>query len=242
MEIAISIVVAYLLTGIGQVVSDLIASLITKPAWSRRPTVGGAILAGATWFVRPFIGSIRNLGRLEGGRHAVLTIASGLLGIILQMSVLTAFVWGCIALSQLISDSTVLQVVAAAGFVVIGAALILPLLVPLISLIVMPLAAIILLPLDLLLPTKNRVDVREIKWCRNCKHYRKSGEYEDTLRGLRQSVSMPRSDKLPCSIPLETAEVWQRFYATELRSRTLFPKDCAFFEDQHAGSGSSKSR
>lgn len=230
MEIAISIGVAYLLCGGAQVATDLTARAGQRPMWAMRPTVGSAILVGAVWFMRPFGGSVRNLHRLGGVRNAVSTISSGLLGIILQMTVLMAFVWGCITLSQLVSDSTVLQVVTAAAFVVVGAALILPLLSPLISLIMMPLVAIVLLPLSLLFPTKDRIDVREIKWCRNCKHHRKSREYEDTLW---RSGSVPRSDKLPCSIAPETAEVWQRYYESELGSRTLFPKDCPLFDDQH---------
>jgi hypothetical protein len=133
-------------------------------------------------------------------------------------------------------------VAAAAAFVTIGALLVFPIVLPLISIIAMPLLVVLTLPLRLLKPPEDGANDSEIEWCRNCKHYRKSREYEDIQSGLYQSTSMPRSDKLPCNIPLETAEVWQLFYATELGSRTLFPKDCASFNDQHTRSGSSKSR
>jgi hypothetical protein len=110
--------------------------------------------------------------------------------------------------------------------IVIGALFVLPL----IRLIMVPLTLIVAWPLDLLFPLKESKDAQTTKWCRNCKHHRKSKEYEDIMKGLWRSKTMPRSDKLPCNIALETSDVWERYYSSELSSRTLFPKDCTFFE------------
>lgn len=223
MEIIISVVVAYLLLGAAYVIRDLRGGIL-GPRWAWTPTVGKAIFVAATWVKRSI--TINIIDSISSDVSVARAIAFGLLGVILDMCVLTGFIWCCIIVSAHILHSVVLQIVAAAILVIVGALLVLPLL----KFLTMPLALIIMWPLDLLFPRNERINVGEIKWCRNCKHRRKSKEYEDVISGLWRSKSMPRSDKLPCNIILETAGVWERYFKAEPDARALFPNDCEFFE------------
>ena len=222
MELITSAVIAYILSGISQVTKDLGSRAIDRPFWAMRLTPGKTILIALTWVTRPFIENFYSSGQVARA------IAFGLLSVIVQMVVLTAFIWGCIAASALLFDSTIFQVITTAILIVVGALFVLPLA----NLVMMPLTLLVAWPLDLLFPAKNNQNAQDIKWCRNCKHYRKSKEYEDALSGLWHSQEMPRSDKLPCKIVLETSAVWERYYESDPRSRTLFPKECPSLEKQ----------
>jgi len=214
-ELVISAFLAYALSGISQVFNDLSGHVKDRPVWTMHPTLGMALFVGATWITRPFY-------KGQTGRQ----FAFGLLAVTLQMVILTGFIWGCIVAANQFFDSTFLRIATAAVLMVIGALVVLPL----ISVLMMPLTLLIAWPLNLLFPLKRSSDVQRIKWCRTCKHHRKSREYEDTLSGLWHSDSMPRSDKLPCKIALETAGVWTRYFSSEPSSRTLFPNDCPSYE------------
>jgi len=72
-------------------------------------------------------------------------------------------------------------------------------------------------------------DRSQIKWCKNCKHHRKSDRYEDVIRGLWRSELMPDSRDLPCNIAAEASEVWERYFHSKPNSRALYPKDCTLF-------------
>jgi hypothetical protein len=221
-KIVISVCVAYLICGIAQVVGDLTADPVKRPSWAWRPTLGKVLVATAIWFTSPLVAA------LYSSRLVARTFAFAFLGVILQMIVLTALVWGCISISQHLFDSVALQATVATVMVIVGA----PIVIPLLTLLMTPLTILIMLPLDLLFPIKDKVNVSEIMWCRNCRHYKKSREFEDVVSGLYRSGSMPRSDKLPCDIALETARVWERYYGLELGSRAIYPKDCEFFEQR----------
>lgn len=188
--------------------------------WTWRPTLGKILIVGASWFTRPFLENIHRSGQVARG------IAFGLLGVSLQMVVLTFLIWGCIFVANYFFDSTLLRVATTAILTIIGVFIVLPL----INVLLIPLTLLISWPLDLLFPLKETTEAQNIQWCRTCKHYRKSKEYEDTFKGLWRSESMPRSDKLPCNISLETANVWQLYFSLEPDSRALFPKDCSFYE------------
>ena len=198
---------------------NLSLSPFDAPLWTMRRTPGQFIFVVATWFLAPFA----NISPRQVARG----VAFGLLGVIWQIGITGLLVWCCITVSAYIFDSTFLQVVSTVILLVVGARLVLPLF----NLITMPLMMVIALPLDLLFPLKKKVNVREIKWCRNCRHYKKSKEYEDMPpKGLWFSGSMPRRDELPCNIALEAAKVWEDYFKVEPSSRALFPKDCPFFE------------
>ena len=55
MEIIISAILAYFLSGIYQVTKDVGGRVIDRPMWAMRPTLGKAILVALTWPTRPII-------------------------------------------------------------------------------------------------------------------------------------------------------------------------------------------
>jgi hypothetical protein len=221
MKLTISIILAYVLSGVSQVMKDIGGRSLERPLWTTKPTFGKAILVATTWFTLPFIENVHPHGQVARG------IAFGSLGVVVQMCFLTGFIWCCITISMYLFGSPVLQVISSAILIIIGALIVIPLL----SLLMVPVIAVVALPLDLFFPIKReKSDYQEIKWCKSCKHHRKSKEYEHIMRGLWRSTAFPRSDKLPCSITLETSGVWKSYFDSEPKSRSLFPKECPFFE------------
>ena len=221
MEIVICALLAYLLSGISQVIKDLGGNVIDRPMWAMNPTLGKTITVALTWPSRPILASHTS------GQFAR-AVAFGVLGVLIQMTVLTAFIWASYAVAGLVFEGFIFKLILAAVIAFIGSLFVLPL----VTLIMVPVTLLLAWPLDLLFPQASRSSVKDIRWCRTCKHYRKVPEYEDTMKGLWKKESMPRSDKLPCKIALETSQVWEAYYETEPKSRALFPKDCPFFEKQ----------
>jgi hypothetical protein len=120
-KIAISIALAYLLSGISQVTEDLAAEPTSRPPWARRPTFGKTIFVGATWFARPFLDAIHSNQIARG-------IAFGLLTVTLHLAFFTGFIWCCITTSVYLFDNAVLQVVATVTLLAVGARIVMPLL------------------------------------------------------------------------------------------------------------------
>lgn len=145
-ELVISAGLAYVLSGLAQVTKDLGSPIHDRPGWARRPTIGVAVLVALTWVIHPFIDTYYDTG--QRGRAAVF----GLLGVLVQMSVLTAFVWGCLIGAHAISDSTFWVVVLSAAFMLVGTLIVLPLA----NLVVMFLILLLSWPLDLLFPLTQR--------------------------------------------------------------------------------------
>lgn len=222
MEIIISALLAYVLSGISQVTKDLGGRVIDRPMWAMEPTLGKAILVGLTWPTRPVLEGSYSTGQLAR------SIVFGGLSVVTQMAVLTAFIWGSYTLAGLVFENFAFQIILATVIAFIGSLFVLPL----VSLLMMPITLLLAWPLDLLFPLKSETPAKNINWCRTCKHHRKVSEYEDTMKGLWREESMPRSDKLPCKIVLETSQVWEAYYETEPKSRALFPKNCPQYEHQ----------
>lgn len=218
-KIAISIALAYLLSGLAQVTEDLAADLIDRPMWACRPTFSKAMLFGATWIVRPFSNARRS-------NQLTRAVAFAFLSVTLRLVVLTGFIWCCITASAYLFDNLALQSVAVVVLLIIGTRVVMPWL----NLLLMPLTLIVALPLDFLFPPKDKVDVQQIMWCKNCAHFRKLEQYEDIIDGLWRSKSRPQNGDLPCSILPETSEVWERYFLSTPESRPLYPKDCPFFK------------
>ncbi len=187
--------------------------------WAIRPTFGMGIFVGATWFSRPFLKAIRSNQLARGVAFAILDVT-------LRLVVVTGLIWYCITASAYLFDSVALQSVAVVVFLIVGTRVVMPWL----NLLLTPLTLIVALPLDFLFPLKDTVDVQQIRWCRNCAHFRKLEQYEDIMGGLWRSKSRPQNGDLPCSILPETSEVWEHYFLSKLESRALFPKDCPFFE------------
>lgn len=215
MLIVISLVLAFIFLGISEVLNDLGGSVIDRPMWANQPTLGMSVLVALTWFYKPFIYSKHSRGR---------TIAFGLLDVIMKLSIVASFIWCCIAISIHFFESVILEILVSALLIGIGSFIVLPL----ISLLMIPVSLIAAWPLDLMFPLEDHS--KEIRWCRNCRQYKKSKEYEEIMHGLWRSESMPRSDKLPCKIVLEISDTWKHHFENEPRSRGLFPKDCPSFE------------
>lgn len=169
---------------------------------------------------RPTIEGLRSSGEFSR------TILCGGISVFTQMTVLAAFIWGAYTLAGLVFDNFSLQLILAAAIAFIGSLFVLPL----VSILMMPVTLILAWPLDLVFPPKNEAQASKIQWCRTCKHHRKVSDYEDTTKGLWCDTSMPRIDKLPCRIVLETSQAWKAYYETAPRSRSLFPKNCPHYE------------
>lgn len=223
MEIVICALLAYLLSGFAQVIKDLSVRAMDRPMWAMNPTLGKAIMVTLTWPSRPMILLTRS-SLVEIAQW----VAFRLLGFLIQMTVLTAFIWGAYAIAGLVFESFFLKFALATVIAFFGLFFVLPL----ISLIMVPVTLLLALLLTFLFPKSSKAHAIDIRWCQTCKHHRKVPEYEDTMKGLWQEKSMPRSDKLPCKIALETSNVWKAYYETDPKSRSLFPKDCQLFERQ----------
>ena len=221
MEIVICAILAYLLSGVSQVLKDLGGRVIDRPMWATNPTLGKALMVALTWPSRPVLASY-----LFG--QFARAVAFGVLGVLIQMTALSAFIWASYAVAGLVFESFFFKLAFAAVIAFFGSLFVLPL----VTLIMMPVTLLLAWPLDLLFPQASKTPAKEIRWCRTCKHYRKVPEYEDTMKGLWHEKSMPRSDKLPCKIALETSNLWEAYYETDPKSRSLFPKDCQLFERQ----------
>jgi hypothetical protein len=212
----ISIALAFGLSGVAHVTKDLGGRVIDRPMWAIDPTFGKAVFAAATWWAPFFIDKPEPRGRV---------IALGVWAIASQLAVLTLFVWTCMSLAGWFFDHPVAQFLGSAVLIVVS----MPIVLPLLSVVMIPLTLLIGLPLDWLFPSTSSPKAQTVQWCRECQHYRKSKDFEDIITGLWRAASMPRSDKLPCAIPLEAAEVWSQYFGSAPGSRTLFPKDCPLF-------------
>lgn len=223
MKLAISIALAYLITGVAHVIKDITSRPMDRPGWARQPTLTMAILLTLGWSVRRFAESApRTHGRLDARG-----IAFGLYSIVFQVALLSAFIWCFIAFATYLFANAVVQIIVSAVFIVVGSVVAIPLL----NLLAMPLAIILTLPIELIFPLKKEKDTsREERWCKSCKYYRKSREYENTMKGLWRSPVLPQTDKLPCRIVSQTSGVWGRYFESEQRTRSLFPRECSFFE------------
>jgi len=222
MEIAISFVLAFVISGVSQVAKDLGGSPPDRPFWALRPTSGKMLLVGLTWFVRPSLDIFHCCGQLAR------SVAFGLLGATVRLTTLAGFVFGCISIAQHFFDGTIAVVVTSALLMIVGSFIVLPI----VSFVVFSVTILLSIPLDLLFPLRHSSSPETLSWCRTCAHHRKSKEYEDPINGLWRSESMPRSDNLPCRIPLETADTWRAYFATPQGARTLFPKGCPSFESR----------
>jgi len=220
MEIAISFVLAFVISGVSQVAKDLGGRPLDRPFWTLQPTFWKMLLVGLTWFVRPIL-DISN-----SGAPLARSVAYGLLGATVQLTTLTAFVFGCISMAQHFFDGTFAVVVTSALLMIVGSFIVLPI----VSFVILLATVLLSIPINLLFPLRHSSSPETVNCCRTCAHYRKSEEYEDLMNGLWRSESMPRSDKLPCSIPLETADTWQAYFATPQGARTPFPNGCPSFE------------
>lgn len=218
--LTISISLAFLFSGLAQVVTDLRRRGVDKPGWAIRPSIPLAFMVGITWFLRPILDGYALT------RQKARATAFGILGALIQITVLTSCFFGAILLANIWFDSNLIRIIFVATIFIIGA----PFILPIASILIIPLTLLLSLPLDLFFPLRKLQPLPLLRWCRTCKHYRKSREYEETFNGAWAAEKMPRSDLLPCKIVMEAIDTWSEFYGRERSEKTLFPKNCARFE------------
>lgn len=114
MHLLISVVVAYLMSGLTQIQKDLNLPASERRGWAVHPSLQNAALTGATWFVRPYVDARRATGR---PRRALL---AAIIGVALQMALFTVFIWGCIVVAGHVFESTVGLAISSAALVLIG--------------------------------------------------------------------------------------------------------------------------
>jgi len=71
------------------------------------------------------------------------------------------------------------------------------------------------------------IDTKNIKWCKTCKFFKKSKEWEAHLEFLDK---IPSLEKLPCLIPEKTKSFWEEYFKLDHGARTLYPKECVLWE------------
>lgn len=119
MTIAIAFALAFFLLAVSQVANDLYAPPLERPLWTANPTLGNALFAGATWFIRPFLEAYSNSGSWFR------SIVFGMLALLLELAIPTAMFLGAISAVAAYIDSTALQVILVAVTFLLGGPIVL---------------------------------------------------------------------------------------------------------------------
>lgn len=139
--ILFSIVISYLLLGLGKVSADLSARPIHRPLWALKPTARMAILVALTW---P-LGSLRRSPRQDARGTAF-----GLVGVVGLWLVAGAAVWACLAVPGLATNNLIVHIGVSAALIIF----VLPIILPILSIIATPLVLILCLPLEVFFPLR----------------------------------------------------------------------------------------
>ena len=70
------------------------------------------------------------------------------------------------------------------------------------------------------------IDVKKIQWCKTCKHFRKTRNWDRITDPLRQHGELVDDTEIPCKIVEETKSVWVNYFDTNKMERTLYPNGC----------------
>jgi len=210
--VVLSCVLSYVFCGLAYVSESLRADALSMPGWAHQPTLRKILLFGTIWPL-PEIANAPS-------------VAFGTFTAALQFVVVGLIAWCCIGVSTFLFANIGLQILSVAVLLFISGRFLLPWVGSLLAV----LAGIIILPISLVLPSKDKSVNRNIHWRKNCTHYRKSARYEKIPGGLYLAETMPPTDDLPCEIAKEALDVWAYHFDLELKSRTLYPKDCRLFE------------
>ncbi len=143
MKIIVCAILAYLLTGVSQVIEDLGGRTIDRPMWAMRPTFAKAIFVVLAWPTRPII----ERGSTALGR----SIAFATLGVVIQLAVLTTFIFWAYTLAGFVFENFALQLILATAITFIG----LMYLLPLVWVLATPIILAFARSLDSLFSTKN---------------------------------------------------------------------------------------
>lgn len=64
----------------------------------------------------------------------------------------------------------------------------------------------------------------DLKWCRNCKHFKKVRGFE---KHLWRSEAIKEMTDFPCKISDSTRDTWVSYFQLPPEKRAMYPKDCA---------------
>ncbi len=216
----IYVLLAYFLTGFGIAMEDLEErdkNPINARGWTFKPTLKGISFIILTWFFRPMM---TWPARLSFNKAVV----SGMIISSITLAWGSFCIWGCFWLANHVTDYFIVHLIVAVIAWFCLSIFIMPFFPLLMNFIMLPFGFL----LGFLFPQPDTT--KDINWCRNCQHYKKSKEFENLMKGLWQSPTIPQSDKLPCTITLETAEVWKAHFGLDPnKNRTMFPKECPRF-------------
>lgn len=133
MHLLVSVVAAYLMSGLTQIQKDLNLPAAQRRGWAAHPSLENAALAGATWFVRPYVDVRRATGRPRRALFAAI------IGVGLQLALFTAFIWGCIVVAGHVFESAAGLALSSTALVLIGT----PIVSVLISIVLLPVMSLL---------------------------------------------------------------------------------------------------
>lgn len=142
MSILFSVILAYFLIGISNVLKDLNTRAIDAPMWTHNPSLKMVALSIVLWPLAQFT--------RYTGQPLARSIAFGLLGICSQWVLLSAFVYGCIFAATNLFDNSFVQIIAAAIFMALGSFIALPVM----SLFMIPIMLVFGIVLEVIFPMK----------------------------------------------------------------------------------------
>ena len=162
-----------------------------------------------------------------GNRNQGLAAFFATLNAALRFFILASFSWLCIDGANYLFSNTLLRVVCVVIFLGVGGRFVLPWA----ALLLTPISIIIGTALVAVTPKRGGIDVTEIRYCKNCRYYRHSPEYENIIDGLWRAESLPPLNALPCKIVEKSVPVWEEYFEMTMNSRAMFPRMCPLFEE-----------
>jgi len=216
----LSCLLSYFLCGLAYVSDTLRMGVVDRPMWASKPNLGTLFLAGASWPAAEIANAY--VGHRNQGFAAFLATLSATL----RFCILALFAWLCIAAATYIFSNTVLQVICVVIFLAVGGRFVLPW----VMLLLTPIFIIVGVALGTATPKTDRNDLKQIRWCRNCRYYRQSLNYEDVIDGMWRAERLPSLDELPCKISDASLAVWEEYFDMTMNNRAMFPKTCPLFE------------
>lgn len=116
------LLVSFLICGWAQVASDLGRHTLDRPGWALRPSISGALFAGATWFLRPIF-QIK-----WTGAGLAKSIVYGGVGVTLQWLSVALVLRACGEGAALLTDITIFRIIAFLVLAFVGFFILMPLL------------------------------------------------------------------------------------------------------------------
>ena len=71
------------------------------------------------------------------------------------------------------------------------------------------------------------IDVKKLKWCKNCRHLKKTEFSKNGFLFVEEIVDI---EKIPCKIYNDTNKLWADYFNLPTGERAIFPKQCTKWE------------